>query len=57
MLSGITRALVLEVAEAQMPVVRRAVHQDELPRVSEAFITSASRDVLPVVRIDDDAGR
>jgi branched-chain amino acid aminotransferase len=51
-LAGITRALVLEVAEAQMPVVRRAVRQAELARVREAFITSTSRGILPVVRID-----
>ena len=36
-----------------MPVERRAVRRDELPRVDEAFLTSVSREVLPVVRIDD----
>jgi branched-chain amino acid aminotransferase len=51
-LAGITRALVLEVAEPRLGVVRRAVRRDSLSRVSEAFITSASREVLPVVRID-----
>jgi branched-subunit amino acid aminotransferase/4-amino-4-deoxychorismate lyase len=51
-LPGITRALVLEVVDAQIPVARRAVRLDELPRLREAFITSASREVLPVVRID-----
>jgi branched-chain amino acid aminotransferase len=49
-LAGITRALVLEVAEARMRVVRRAVRRDEGPRIGEAFITSASREVLPVAR-------
>ena len=28
------------------------MRRDELPRVDEAFITSVSREVLPVVRID-----
>jgi branched-chain amino acid aminotransferase len=51
-LAGITRELVLEVAAAQLRVVRGAVRRDELSRVREAFITSASREVLPVVRID-----
>ena len=51
-LSGITRALVLEVAESRLPIARRAVRTDQLSLVSEAFITSASREVLPVVRID-----
>ena len=52
-LIGITRSLVLEVAEGLMPVERRAVRRDELPLVAEAFVTSVSREVLPVVRIDD----
>jgi branched-chain amino acid aminotransferase len=52
-LIGITRSLVLEVAEGLMPVERRAVRRDDLPHVAEAFVTSVSREVLPVVRIDD----
>jgi branched-chain amino acid aminotransferase len=51
-LIGVTRSLVLEVAEGLMPVDRRSVRHDELPRLDEAFITSVSREVLPVVRID-----
>jgi branched-chain amino acid aminotransferase len=51
-LIGVTRSLVLEVARGLMPVERRAVPRDELPRVDEAFVTSVSREVLPVVRID-----
>jgi branched-chain amino acid aminotransferase len=52
-LAGVTRSLVLEVAEVLLPVERRAVHRDDLPAVGEAFVTSVSREVLPVVRIDD----
>lgn len=51
-LSGITRGLVLEVAAGQLPMAGHAVRRMELPRAREAFITSASREVLPVVRID-----
>jgi branched-subunit amino acid aminotransferase/4-amino-4-deoxychorismate lyase len=51
-LIGVTRSLVLEVAEGLMPVERRAVRRDELAQIDEAFITSVSREVLPVVRID-----
>lgn len=51
-LLGVTRSLVLEVAGAVLPVEKRAVHRDELPRVAEAFVTSVSREVLPVVTID-----
>ena len=51
-LLGVTRSLVLEVAEGLLRVERRAVRVAELPRVSEAFITSVSRGVLPVVHVD-----
>lgn len=51
-LIGVTRSLVLEVATGLLPVERRAMRQVELPLVSEAFLTSVSREVLPVVRID-----
>jgi len=51
-LLGITRSLVLEVARGVVPVERRAVARDEIPTTAEAFITSVSREVLPVVRID-----
>lgn len=53
-LAGITRAIVLDAAEPLLPLVRRAVCRDDLPRVTEAFITSASREILPVVRIDEE---
>lgn len=53
-LSGLTRALVLEEAAAASLMVRlRPVAVADLPRVQEAFITSASRAVLPVVQVDD----
>ena len=52
MLSGVTRSLALEVAEPLLPVRRAAIRSDELPLVAEAFVTSVSREVLPVVRID-----
>jgi len=53
-LSGLTRALVLEEAAAAGLVVRLSpVPVESLPRAQEAFITSASRAVLPVVQIDD----
>ncbi len=51
-LLGVTRSIVLEVAEQRVPVERRAVRQDELAQVNEAFLTSVSREVLPVVQID-----
>lgn len=51
-LHGVTRGLVLDAADGLVPLLREAVRVEWLPEVSEAFITSASRGVLPVVRID-----
>jgi D-alanine transaminase len=53
-LHGITRAAVLRFArEAQMTVEERAFTPEEAKGADEAFITSASAFVMPVVRIDD----
>ncbi len=53
-LHGITRAAVLRFArEAQMEVEERAFTLDEAKTADEAFITSASTFVMPVVAIDD----
>jgi branched-chain amino acid aminotransferase len=54
-LAGVTRSLAIEVAESLLPVRRVAIQRDELPLVDEAFLTSVSREVLPVVRIDGQA--
>jgi branched-chain amino acid aminotransferase len=51
-LLGVTRSLVLEIARGLLPVDLTAIRREELPAVSEAFVTSVSREVLPVVRID-----
>jgi len=52
-LHGITRAAVLRFArEAQMQVEERAFTMDEARAADEAFVTSASAFVLPVVEID-----
>jgi D-alanine transaminase len=55
-LSGITRAAVLRFAqEAQMRVEERAFTLEEAMEADEAFVTSATTFVLPVVRIDGTA--
>jgi D-alanine transaminase len=52
-LHGITRAAVLRFAkEAQMVVEERAFTIDEAKAADEAFVTSASAFVMPVVEID-----
>ncbi|WP_298920208.1 D-amino-acid transaminase [uncultured Roseobacter sp.] len=53
-LHGITRAAVLRFArEAQMEVEERNFTIEEAKEADEAFITSASTFVMPVVQIDD----
>ena len=55
-LHGITRAAVLRFArEAQMEVEERAFTIDEAKAADEAFVTSASAFVMPVVEIDGQA--
>ncbi|MEM7719512.1 MAG: D-amino-acid transaminase [Pseudomonadota bacterium] len=55
-LHGITRAAVLRFArEAQMKVEERSFTLDEAKTADEAFITSASTFVMPVVEIDGGA--
>ncbi|WP_054521493.1 aminotransferase class IV [Thermanaerothrix daxensis] len=53
-LQGVTRSLVIEIAQrAGYPLLFRAIKIDELSGLEEAFITSSSRGVLPLVRIDE----
>ena len=53
-LAGMTRALVLEVAASTgLDLDRHGIRTSELPGVEECFITSVSREILPVVEIDD----
>lgn len=51
-LPGITRGIVLELARGLLPRATGAVRLDQVPELSEAFLTSVSRGILPVVRID-----
>jgi branched-chain amino acid aminotransferase len=52
-LPGITRTLVLEAARGVLPIATAALRLFRLAEATEAFLTSTSRGVLPVVRIDD----
>lgn len=51
-LHGVTRAIVLEVAQALLPIRKQAVRVAQLGDVSECFLTSVSREILPAVEID-----
>ena len=52
-LPGIAQLIVLEVAPDVLPVRRAAPLAADLQRIDEAFVTSASRGIVPVVQIDE----
>ena len=51
-LIGTTSRLVKECAQGLLPAKAQPIHKTDLKRISEAFITSVSREVMPVVHID-----
>lgn len=54
-LAGITRAVILEIASDDFEVVEGPVHYSGLRdgTIDEVFITSSTKEVLPVVQVDD----
>lgn len=52
-LAGVTRGVTLELAADVTEVVLRPIHYAELRTVDEAFITSTTKEIMPVVRVDD----
>jgi len=52
-LEGITRRVVLELAPAHFDVVQRPIQRRELQDADETFITSTTKELLPIVQIDD----
>ena len=54
LLPGITREFIFELgAEEGIPVRERVLHDDDLFGADEAFLTSTTRELVPIVRIDD----
>lgn len=51
-LRGVTRSVVLEIAARILPRGEGAMRLDDIGVAEECFITSVSREVLPVVRVD-----
>ncbi len=51
-LAGIAQQIVFEIAAHVLPVQREAVNVMDIPRLDEAFLTSSSRGIIPVVVID-----
>jgi branched-chain amino acid aminotransferase len=53
LLPGITREFLFEVgAEANIPVVEATLNDGDLLGADEAFLTSTTREVVPIVRVD-----
>lgn len=51
-LAGISRRILLEVCRDILPLRLQAPHIDDLPGMLEAFLSSSSRGVIPIVAID-----
>ncbi|MBL7978096.1 MAG: aminotransferase class IV family protein [Bacteroidetes Order II. Incertae sedis bacterium] len=51
-LRGITRGVILELAQDRYPVEMRPVHIDELQTAQEAFVTSTTNGAVGVVQLD-----
>ena len=54
LLPGITREFLFEVgAENHISVREQVLHDDDLFGADEAFLTSTTREVVPIVQVDD----
>lgn len=51
-LPGVAQQIVFEVAPDVLPIRREAAQMDDMPHMAEAFLTSSSRGVIPIVEID-----
>jgi branched-chain amino acid aminotransferase len=51
-LPGITRQVVLKLAEKEYTTIERELHKDEVRLIDEAFIASSVKEVVPIVTID-----
>ena len=54
LLPGITREFLFEVAqEARVPMREQVLHDADLFGADECFLTSTTREIVPIVRVDD----
>jgi branched-chain amino acid aminotransferase len=52
-LRGITRQVILQLAPEYFDVVERTISYDELAETDEAFISSSTKEILPIVQVND----
>lgn len=52
MLPGITRKVVLELADTEVEVEMRDIKKDEIRIMDEAFLTASNKEIVPVTEID-----
>lgn len=52
-LKGITRDVVLELAQNRFEIVEEPINYSDLRSYDEAFITSSTKEIMPVVQIDE----
>jgi len=53
-LPGITRQVVLDLAAGVFDVEKRRLSLQDLHAMDEVFITSSTREIVPVIRIDEE---
>jgi branched-chain amino acid aminotransferase len=51
-LTGISQRIVFEIYKGIIPLRKDPVHVDDIPKLSDAFLTSSSRGIIPVIEID-----
>ncbi|MFA6269917.1 MAG: aminotransferase class IV [Candidatus Paceibacterota bacterium] len=52
-LKGITRKVILKLAEGKYKVEERPILEEELKTADEVFISSSFKDIVPIVKVDD----
>jgi branched-chain amino acid aminotransferase len=52
-LHGIARRIVLMIAPEIIPLHLSPIHIDQLAHIEEAFLTSSSRGIVPIIQIDN----
>ena len=52
-LMGVTRNVVLQLARRRFAIEQRPILLAELPFADEAFVTSSSKEITPVIQVDD----